>query len=105
MTPTCSPFSSIRRTCGTRMRSLILVWSRSGGRRSNLRGTGTQLSCAKNWVNENSLPARPGSMRALHRLLAHALGELGDRHRPRVTVAMLAHGDGRALGLPVAHDE
>ena len=29
------------RTSGTRIRSLIRVWSRSGGRRSNLRGTGT----------------------------------------------------------------
>ena len=40
-TPTCWPFSSMSRTSGTRMRSLMRVVSRSGGRRSNLRGIGT----------------------------------------------------------------
>ena len=39
--PSCSPSAPIRRTSGTRIRSLIRVVSRSGGRRSNLRGTGT----------------------------------------------------------------
>ena len=39
--PSCSPSAPIRRTLGTRIRSLIRVVSRSGGRRSNLRGTGT----------------------------------------------------------------
>src|SRR2546423_2243231 len=42
MTPICEPSSPIKRTSGTRMRSLIRVGSRSGGRRSNLRGTGTR---------------------------------------------------------------
>ena len=42
--PSCSPSAPIRRTWGTRIRSLILVVSRSGGRRSNLRGTGTSES-------------------------------------------------------------
>ena len=41
MTPICFPSSPTSRTSGTRIRSLIRVWSRSGGRRSNLRGTGT----------------------------------------------------------------
>src|SRR3954469_22543751 len=45
MTPTCWPVSSMRRTSGTRMRSLIRVVSRSGRRRSNLRGTGTSCGC------------------------------------------------------------
>ena len=40
-TPICSPSSPISRTSGTRMRSLMRVVSRSGGRRSNLRGIGT----------------------------------------------------------------
>ena len=40
-TPICFPSSPTSRTSGTRIRSLIRVWSRSGGRRSNLRGTGT----------------------------------------------------------------
>ena len=43
MTPTCWPSSSISRTSGTRMRSLIRVVSRSGGCRSNLLGTGTSV--------------------------------------------------------------
>src|SRR3954447_6572088 len=42
MTPTCWPSSPMTRTSGTRMRSLTRVVSRSGGRRSNLRGTGTR---------------------------------------------------------------
>src|SRR5215218_9080937 len=41
MTPICWPCSSMSRTSGTRILSLIRVWSRSGGRRSNLLGTGT----------------------------------------------------------------
>ena len=41
MTPICLPSSPTSRTSGTRIRSLIRVWSRSGGRRSNFRGTGT----------------------------------------------------------------
>src|SRR4051812_3839931 len=106
MTPTCSPFSSMRRTCGMRMRSLILVVSRSGGRRSNLRGTGTQnWNCAKKWVNATSVPGSGLTLRALARLARDALGELGDRHRPRVAVAMLAHGDRARLRLAVADDE
>src|SRR4051794_36167795 len=106
MTPTCSPFSSMSRTCGTRMRSLILVVSRSGGRRSNLRGTGTQnWNCAKKWVNEASVPPDRSSLRALPRLGGHPLGELGDRHRPRVAAAVLAHGDRPGLRLAVADDE
>ena len=44
MIPTCWPSSPITRTSGTRMRSLMRVVSRSGGRRSNLRGTGTRCS-------------------------------------------------------------
>src|SRR4051812_11437007 len=106
MTPTCSPFSSMRRTCGMRMRSLILVVSRSGGRRSNLRGTGTQnWNCAKNWVNATSVPGSCPTLRARARLSHHAVGELGDRHRPRVAVSVLAHGDRARLRLAVADDE
>src|SRR5256885_14077179 len=41
-------------------------------------------------------------MRALRGLPPDALGELGNRDRSRVTVAMLPYGDRRALGLPVA---
>jgi hypothetical protein len=41
-TPICSPSAPIRRTFGTRMRSLMRVGSRSGGRRSKRRGTGTR---------------------------------------------------------------
>ena len=44
--------SSMSRTSGTRMRSLIRVVSRSGGRRSNLRGTGTSCGCARQAVRE-----------------------------------------------------
>src|SRR3954468_5292542 len=106
MTPTCSPFSSMRRTCGMRMRSLILVVSRSGGRRSNLRGTGTQeWNCAKKWVNRASVPQAGALRRAFSRLSRDALGELRDRHRPGVAMAMLPHGHRARLGLAVADHE
>src|SRR4051812_15784997 len=106
MTPTCSPFSSMSRTCGMRMRSLILVVSRSGGRRSNLRGTGTQSwNCAKKWVNGTIVAQDEGSKRAFSCLARDALAELRDRHRARVAVAVLAHGDRARLGLPVADDQ
>jgi hypothetical protein len=73
---------------------LILVVSRSGGRRSNLRGTGTQTwNCAKKWVNGTSVPQPEGSKRAFSRLACDALGELRDGRDARVAVAMLAHGD------------
>src|SRR3954452_17240830 len=106
MTPTCSPFSSMSRTCGMRMRSLILVVSRSGGRRSNLRGTGTQnWNCAKKWVNAGSVPQPEGLKRAFARLTGDAVGELRDRHRAGVAVAVLTHGHRRGLGLAVADDQ
>src|SRR3712207_1702365 len=91
MTPCCWPFSSMSRTSGTRMRSLIRVVSRSGGRRSNLRGTGTSCIDAPSSGHEYSR--------------AHLLGELVDRDRAGVAPAVLAHGDGALLGLAVADDE
>src|SRR5687768_6572956 len=91
MTPSCWPFSSMRRTSGTRIRSLIRVLSRSGGRRSNLRGTGTR--CCE------------GSSSGVEHSSGQALGELLDGHRSGVTLAVLADAHRAALGLPVAHDE
>src|SRR5215207_873291 len=44
ITPIWLPSSSIRRTSATRILSLIRVGSRSGGCRSNRRGTGTRKS-------------------------------------------------------------
>src|SRR4051794_41894957 len=44
-------------------------------------------------------------MRALLRLAPDTLGELGDRDRARVPVAVLAHGDRAALGLAIADDQ
>src|SRR5689334_8316084 len=106
MTPTCSPFSSMRRTCGMRMRSLILVVSRSGGRRSNLRGTGTQLwNCAKNWVNAVQCIGDAGLSRAFSRLPCDPLRELRDGHGPGVPLAMFANGDRARLGLAIPDDE
>src|SRR3954468_21181605 len=106
MTPTCWPCSSMSRTCGMRMRSLILVVSRSGGRRSNLRGTGTQSwNCAKKWVNAVSVPGSGGAVRALAALARHPLGELGDRDGAGVAVAVLAHGDRPRLCLAIADDQ
>src|SRR3954469_15254497 len=111
MTPTCWPVSSMRRTSGTRIRSLIRVVSRSGRRRSNLRGTGTSCGCGASngarWrlceadqlgkpsahpplreLNLSGARARSGGMH-LHLLAAAAV---------TAATASVAHADGLPVG-------
>ena len=70
----------MRRTSGTRIRSLIRVVSRSGGRRSNLRGTGTSYG--------------EGSSSGVEHSSGKPLRKLVHGHRSDVPLAVLAHGDG-----------
>src|SRR5437763_4788188 len=132
-TPTWLPSSPIRRTSGTRIRSLIRVVSRSGGRRSNLRGIGTRRRASQSSKaerRERSGGHRRGSasvardLGALHSwpsiaagtlrstdfppgidLLAGAVDQLGKRHVADVALAVAAHGHASGVLLLVAHHE
>src|SRR5579862_9313041 len=114
MTPIWLPSSPIRRTSGTRMRSLIRVWSRSGSRRSNLRGTGTSCLCGgassgAEPVVIDLLDQREGSIAAGGSSQAPAGDQIGDApeevvhgHRTGVPGTVLAHADLAGLLLAVA---
>src|SRR5436853_5869531 len=131
--PSCSPSSPIRRTSGTRIRSLIRVVSRSGGRRSNLRGIGTMRRAGQSSKAERRAKSgghgrgsaslardlgalhSPASIAAAERrstrlsaclyLVSGTRAELVDRHVADVALAMAADCDAAGVLLLVAHDE
>src|SRR5690349_9548514 len=102
MTPCCWPFSSIRRTSGTRMRSLMRVRSRSGGRRSNRFGTGTQVACGRVKRCES---LSQGSTRASIAFGREPARECVHVRRALVARPVAAHRNRVGLGLAVADDE
>src|SRR4051812_31889545 len=113
MIPTWLPSSPMRRTSGTRMRSLTRVVSRSGGRRSNFFGTGTrwcggassgQMRAVSGCVVVNAVQYSPTSS-APGDLVGQPRGEAGDGLGAGVARPVAADRDLPRLGLPVAHDE
>src|SRR4051794_35212244 len=113
MIPTWLPSSPIRRTSGTRMRSLTRVRSRSGGRRSNFFGTGTrwcggassgQARAVSGCVVINAMEYSPPSSTP-GGLGGQPPGQGVDGLGARVALPVAADGHLPRLGLAVAHDE
>src|SRR5215203_3762927 len=105
--PIWLPSSPMRRTWGTRIRSLTRVSSRSGGRRSNLRGIGT--TCSWGGLSKRAdVEARHSyvsSLAFICDLVTRPLGELAGGHRADVALAVAPDGHlARGLFL-VSHHE
>src|SRR5215218_4917183 len=126
--PTWLPSSPMRRTCGTRIRSLMRVSSRSGRRRSNLRGIGTSGGGGRTSkgeqtrVRDGARARQRGSVRVrsvpfirwrVYRrfsnppidFVARPLDELLERGSPPIAFAVTPDGHGALLLLLVADDQ